>query len=313
MSEPASANFPWSSVPEPPSGTKDDGYLRWRVPGLTTFDLPYLAVRGSSPGTSITIMAGVGPNYYPITHGLLRLIGALEPTRLAGSLMILPQVMIPGIRERVPGQAHGEGLEVAAQQLAREILAPAGGLIDLQSPALNEITADHSVMFVSNIEDIDQRSVAMAEATGFRYALAKPMPARPSGVVAWMTSIGKPSIGMSASDHVDDRERATEAVFNGLINVLREVGLFGGRQTESPVQKVEPVGDARAPIEGLWTPAVRVGQRIRVNDRLGSFQDAFGNELGDLIANEAGMVLSYSTAVTVSPEQRLVKLVQPRK
>jgi predicted deacylase len=103
---------------------------------------------------------------------------------------------------------------------------------------------------------------------------------------------------------------ALEAVFQGAINMLRTLAMLEGQIMAAETHQVEPPGYAPAPLAGLWSPAVRLGQRVRVNDRLGSFRDLRDEELGDLLSNVSGIVLGYSAAVHVDAGDPLVELAR---
>ena len=56
---------------------------------------------------------------------------------------------------------------------------------------------------------------------------------------------------------------------------------------------------------------MHIGQQLRVSDEIGSLSDAFGQDLGRLTANRAGIVLSYWNRLSVERGDSLVMLVKP--
>jgi hypothetical protein len=284
MTSPASASFPWPQVPEPPAGEFRSGHLAGTGTG-------YLAARGSRPGPALLVLAETSSGH-PAVHGLLRLADVLDAHRLAGSLLLaLGASDLPN------------GLD--------ELLGAAGALIVAASLPPDWHCLSRAAHMTTGSNEVDEIAARLATVSGasFRYAM-NPHEGRRDPVSS-MASRGRVALRWQLPDPVDQREAASEAVFQGAINMLRVLGMLEGQILAPDSRQVDSPGLALAPLAGLWSPAVRLGQRVRVNDRLGSFRDLRGDELGDLLSNVAGIVLGFSAAVWVDERDSLVELARP--
>lgn len=271
--------------------------MQWPEPALAGASLPYIAVRGGESGPAMAVIATGNPSY-AATHGILRFAGVLDAHRLRGSLMLLPGDVQTGLE---PGAFWA--------RLWSDVVEPAGALISLEGPRHERVTAGHAGWYRTG-GAVDEQAAGMAEVLGARYALARGLPGQPSTLAGQAASGGKPALQAVLADDLERREEQVEETFVGIVNALRVLGMLDGRVTEVGTERVELIGIAQAPVGGLWTPAVIPGQRVRVNDALGVMQEPTGAELGRLVATHAGIVLSYTRAVTVCEGDELVCLVQ---
>lgn len=285
MTSPAFASFPWPQVPEPPSGEFRSGRLPAAAGGGS-----YIAARGSRPGPALLVLAGAASGY-PAVQGMFRLAGVLDAHRLAGSLLI-----------RLAGSGP---------------VAIAGDLLDAADALL--IAGDappdwrqHATLGYAPTgqPELDRRFAGIAALSGAPYHFALRLRTG-DDPLAVMARRGRFAARWRVPDRPDDREAAVEQVFQGAINMLRGLGMLEGQVMPVESRQLQPPDVALAPVDGYWAPAARPGQRIRINDRLGSFRDAQGEELGDLLSNVSGILLGISTAVWVVSGAPLAELARP--
>jgi hypothetical protein len=289
MTSPASAQFPWSQTPEPPSGEFRTGRLPAGPGGRSSGD--YLAARGARPGPALLLLADPDTGYAAI-HGLFRLAEVLDAQRLAGSLLI---------------RLAGSGSDASPTDL----LEVADGLVVFQRlrPYWRELSVASYV--TADSADVDGRADQMAAASGTPYRYRLGQSDSTAGPAGWMAARGRPAIRLRVPSEVDDRSAAVERVFQGLIDVLRAFGMLEGQLSPTGSNLVQPPAYADSPTSGYWSAAARPGQRIRIDDALGSFRDGQGNELGNLLTNVSGLLLGISDEVWVEPGQPLAELVRP--
>ncbi len=247
MTSPASASFPWSQTPEPPSGEFRTGRLPAGPSGRSNGD--YLAARGARPGPALLLLADPEAGYAAI-HGLFRLADVLDAHRLAGSLLI-----------RLAGSGNDASptdlLEVADGLVVFQRLRPAWR----EMPIASYVAADSA--------DVDGRSDQMAAAFGTPYRYRVEQSDSAAGPAGWMAARGRPAIRLRVPCDVDDRSAAVERVFQGLIDVLRVFGMLEGQLTPTESHLLQSPAYAEAPTAGYWSPAARPGQRIRIDDASG--------------------------------------------
>lgn len=286
MTSPASASFPWPQVPEPPSGEFRSGRLPAQSGGGG-----YIAARGSRPGPALLVLAGAASGF-PALHGMFRLAGVLDAHRLAGSLLI--RLAASG-----PVDVAGDLLGVADA-----LLIAGDAPVDWQQLA----TIGYAASGQPQQDSRAARTVALA---GAPYYFALRLPAAGDDPLAFMAGRGKFAARWMVPDRPGEREAAVEEVFQGTINMLRGLGMLEGQVAPVESRTLEPPAAAVAPVDGYWAPSARPGQRIRINDRLGSFRDAQGEELGDLLSNVSGILLGISTAVWVASGAPVAELARP--
>jgi predicted deacylase len=118
-------------------------------------------------------------------------------------------------------------------------------------------------------------------------------------MAAWAAQLERAAVLVQVSD-ASQADRTAEKVFGGLVNGLRAAGALEGPASGSMSAALTLVGLVIAPVAGLWEPALRVGQQLRLNDHLGTLLDDFGNELGRMQATVSGIVVSYIVAGKVN-------------
>lgn len=321
MGQPASAVFPWSVAPEPGAGEKRSGELRWRDDALRGWEWPYIAVRGNEPGRAVAIVAGLHGGEYPGILGALRLARMLQPERVRGSLLILPVVNQPSFWARsafltppdgknqnrvFPGNALGTTTEVLAWRLMEEVVGPADVVIDLHSGDVFESLASHAMRYELGDAAIDDLTKRMCAAFGLPFAITYPRPSRPGGLVGNAALAGKPAMLVEVGGNGVASDEDVLAVFQGLINALRVVGLLGGLLPESAVRWLGAGWQLRAPADALWRPAVRPGQPVAAGDVVGTLYDQLGEELARPVAEVAGVALYHMSALAVREGDPLV-------
>ncbi|CAN5688967.1 hypothetical protein BH23CHL2_BH23CHL2_30820 [soil metagenome] len=285
MTSPASAQFPWSDVPEPPSGEFRSGRLPAQAGGGN-----YIAARGSRPGPAL--LALVGPwSGYPAVHGVFRLADVLDAHRLAGSLLI-----------RLAGDDAGE--------VGADLLVPAGGLLQMAAlmPGWSQLATAGTVRTGQTELDDQASRIAKLGGAPFHFALETDESQAP---VSAMARRGRLAVRWTVPDDPDERAGAVEQVFQGAINMLRGFGMLEGQIVPPESRELHPPARAIAPVAGYWLPVARPGQRIRINDSLGSFRDGQGSELGELLTNVSGILLGISNAVWVEAGEPVAELARP--
>jgi predicted deacylase len=237
-------------------------------------------------------MLADAPAGYPAVHGLLRLADVLDAHRLAGSLLLA-----------LTASERPAGID--------GLLDAAGALIVAARLPPDWQCLSQAAYVTTGSDEVDELAMRLATVSGASFCYAMPAREGRRDPLSTMSGRGRVVVRWQTPDLVDERESEVEAVFQGAINMLRVLGMLEGQILALESREVEPPGRALAPLAGLWSPAVRLGQRVRVNDRLGSFRDLRGDELGDLLSNVAGIVLGYSAAVWVDEGDSLVELARP--
>lgn len=318
------AAFPWSLVPAPAPGEMRADYFTWPDPALAGRRWPYFALRGRAPGPAVAITAAIHGGEYPGPLGALRLAREIDPAALRGALLILPLVNQSSFWARTafatpedgknlnrvfPGRALGSFAEVLAYRVMNEVYRPADAVIDLHSGDIFEALADHVLSYESDDPDVTATNLRLMAAFGLPYAQMFPLPPRPGGTAGNVTRIGKPAILVEVGGNGLASEADVAAVYGGLGNTLRALGVLPGEPETKPQRTVRDVAQVVAPATGLWRAAVALEQQVAEGELLGTLTDPLGEEIARVTAPTSGMVLYYMTTLAVHEGEPLVNLV----
>ncbi|NWN83136.1 MAG: succinylglutamate desuccinylase/aspartoacylase family protein, partial [Halomonas sp.] len=108
---------------------------------------------------------------------------------------------------------------------------------------------------------------------------------------------GIPVLTYEAGEALRFDEWAITSGVRGVLRVMRRLGMLAGehRRREPPAAEVANGSSwARAPIDGILRPGVRLGVRVAKGDVLGRVADPFGNAEGEVRAMADGIVIGMS-------------------
>ena len=132
--------------------------------------LPFIIVRGCSPGPNLLVSAGVLGDEYEGVRAIFETCAALDPTSLSGQLIALPIVNYPAHRA-FPGCPGGSPTERLAWAFAQSFLALADFYLDLHSAGVR-----FAMPSLVGFEAADPRGRAAAEAFGTPVIWGHPVP-----------------------------------------------------------------------------------------------------------------------------------------
>jgi len=285
-----------------PRGEKH--FLELRLP--TPHDevlLPAVLVRGSRPGKTLVVTAGVHGDEYEGVRALLAVTGELEPKEMTGDLVAVPAAnpaavwavsrCTPGdggnLARAFPGRPDGTVTEALAYTLGEYVIARGDFYLDLHSGGINL-----SMPTMVGYDQGDARAAAAARAFGVRvlWGHASILPGRTISLAARR---GIPWLYTEARGggriHPDD----LTAFSGGILNLLRHLKIIPGN-----VAPVEPelhlAGDGNidaaiaASQPGFLTPAVALMDRVAAAQVLGRLVDLHGQTLELYGAPAAGVI-----------------------
>ncbi|EPC02611.1 deacylase [Litchfieldella anticariensis FP35 = DSM 16096] len=254
---------------------------------------PVLLVCGAIHGDEI--------NGVEIVRRLLR-SKAIRPLR--GTLIAVPIVNVFGFVQHTrylpdrrdlnrcfPGSEAGSlGSRVAA--LFREqIVDQATHIIDLHTGAIHR----------TNLPQIRAQLVTDSETNAMATAFGAPVilnaELREGSIRHYAQTRGVPVLTYEAGEALRFDEWAIAPGVRGILRVMRTLGMLSAdrrRRTPRPAEVAEGSSWARAPIDGILRPKVRLGARVASGEVLGLVADPFGNAEGEVKANADGIVIGMS-------------------
>src|SRR2546422_2985916 len=316
-------------IPLAASGERRSGYFTFAAdPGLAKYSWPSCGFGGGREGPPFLITAGIHAAEYTGIDAAIRLGRILEPSRVAGRVVIIPLLNRPGFYERsiyvnpedndnmnrvFPGRPDGTWSERFAHSLLNEVVARSEYAVDLHAGDMIEDLVPFVTYRETGDERVDARAKQMAEAYGAEW-LVRAMPtgeragllfaaAAARGVAAMIAESG--GIGQLEAD-------AVARHVNGVQNILHAVGVLDGEPARAARPRVLNRFEwLRSPYEGIFRCAVHVGDRVRKGQSLGEMVDLLGEPLGRIESPVEGIVLFLVTSPAIKKDGLLLGVGVP--
>ena len=278
--------------------------------------IPVAVVHGGKPGPVLALVAGSHGTEYASIVALTRLVSALDPRDVAGTVIIVPLVNVPSFTRIVPhlnpvdgknmnrmypGRADGTQTDRASLAITRHVIEPADHVIDYHGGDLDENLRPYAYWTRTGKAAQDAASRALVLAFGLDHIIiSSDRPTDPAAsryLENTATTRGKPSITVEAGHSGPVEPEDVAVLVNGTLSVMRQLKMLPGAPapTEHPVW-IDHLADVTSDQAGIFHPGVKPGTYAEAGMTLGYVTDFLGRKTGDLHAREAGVVL-YIRAV----------------
>ncbi|MBI2835027.1 MAG: succinylglutamate desuccinylase/aspartoacylase family protein [Acidobacteria bacterium] len=288
------------------------------VPSLSdaALNIPVAVVHGLRPGKVLALVAGSHGTEYASIIALEKLIEALDPADLSGTVIIVPLINIPAFEQMVPhvnpidgknmnrffpGKADGTQTERTSHLITRQVIEQSDHVIDLHGGDLDESLRPYAYWTVTGNENQDAISRDMALAFGLDHIIIssdRPKdPAASRYLENTATTRGKPSITVEAGHAGTTEGEDVGALLLGSFSVMRYLGIMRGQPSsvEHPVW-VHRVAAVVSEATGIFYALVKRGAFVAKDMKIGYVTDYLGKVIFEARAPEAGIVL-YIRAV----------------
>ena len=292
-------------------GARATGVIRVPAGVDAALDIPVVVFHGARPGPVLALVSGAHGTEYASIIAMERLIQRLDPSRIRGTVIILPLVNIPSFQQKVahlnpvdgknmnrfyPGDPNGTQTERASYAITREVVEPADHLIDMHGGDIDESLRPFSYWTVTGNATQDSISRAMVLAFGLDHIVVsrdRPKDAKASRYLEnTATTRGKPSFTAEAGHQGTVTAADVDTLVNGSLKLMAHLRMLDRPYVavKRPVWLTEMltvIGDSG----GIFYPQVRRSQRVRKGTRLGYTTDYFGREIEVARAPADGIVL----------------------
>lgn len=267
-------------------------------------------IHGARPGPVVAFVAGSHGTEYVSIVALQRLIGAIDPKTLAGTVIVAPllnvasmEQMVPhlnptdrkGMNANYPGNKSGTQTERALALVAEQIVKPADVVVDLHGGDLDEDLRPYSYWFRTGKPVQDDASKALAMAFNLDVIIVHDIdvsnPASTRSLSGYALSLGKTVFVAEAGRAGMVEPDAVAALLNGSLNVLAALNMAPGVVprlerlvyvgTDKRVQSTKP---------GMFYKTVERGSYVVQGQKIGHLTDYVGREMGDVLAPQSGIV-----------------------
>lgn len=280
--------------------------------------VPCHVLQGSSAGPTLLVTAGIHGAEYASIAAAQRL-AALDPTGLAGRLVVVPVVNTSAYYARsiyvnpldgknlnrvFPGRADGSASERLAHWLVTELMAKADAYLDLHGGDLIEALTPFAIHWRG-----DAASAAMGDAFGLPFRIEE---AGAGMTFAAAHDLGIPAVLAEAGGQGLWPESAVALLEDGARRVLAHLGMLkGDLPAGEPSRVVETFAWSRSEHAGCWFPAVAVGEDVRAGRVLGAVTDMLGRPLQEARSTVDGTVLFAVTSLAINAGDPLVGVGVP--
>jgi len=280
-------------------------------PGVDAgYDIAVAVVHGARPGPVLAIVAGSHGTEYASIVAVAKLIDAVDPAQLAGTLILVPLVNVASFERMVPhvnpvdnknmnrfypGTPTGSQTERASHAITKEVIEKCDHLIDLHGGDLDESLRPYSYWTVTGNQAQDARSRELVLAFGLDHIIiSADRPTDPNAsrfLENTASTRGKPSFtaeaGYAGTVETDD----VDALVNGSMNVMRALKMLAGavKPVEHPVW-IERTVTLSADAGGMFVPTVKRGSYVDKGTKVGEVTDYLGKAIAEARAPEAGII-----------------------
>ena len=284
------------------------------------YSIGVVVVHGKRPGPVLAVVSGAHGTEYTSIIALEKLIGALNPATLAGTVIIVPLVNVASFEQKVPhvnpvdrksmnrfypGNPNGTQTERASYLITREVVEQSDHLIDLHGGDLDESLRPYSYWTVTGNAKQDSISRAMVLSFGLDHIIIsadRPKDPNASRYLENTASTrGKPSLTAEAGYAGTVMPADVNALVNGCLNVMGYLKMLARpvRPVARPVW-IEKVVTVSSDSSGIFYPQVLRNQVVAAGARLGYVTDYLGRKLYDVKTPEAGLILYVNALPTIT-------------
>jgi predicted deacylase len=274
--------------------------------------IPLGIVEGEDTGPTLAVISGIHATEFVSQDGAMRFWNSLDPKEISGKVLVVLGADVkamfahqmwtnPVDGKRMgggfPGKKDGTLTEVIAYTLWEEVISKADAVLDCHGGEYSENMTGYVITYTTGDPALDERTLDLAMALGVPFVEVREITNR-AGLSTSALLSGRPAMVIELGGRGERDERSVSAVFTYLHNALKHLGIKAGqpvRWAGQPV-RLERGIILRTTKAGLWEPVVVNGQWIEKGAVFGQVRDFDGTLLEEVLAPDAGVVLTVINA-----------------
>jgi len=309
-------------------GQKATGYLEVPAGVDTGTKIPVVVMNGAKPGKVLALVSGAHGTEYVSIIAIEKLIAAIDPAQLTGTVILVPLVNIASFEQKVPhvnpidnksmnrfypGKADGTQTERASYLITKQIVDRCDYLIDYHGGDLDESLRPYAYWGPTGHAEQDRISKEMVLAFGLDHIIIwserTTDPAATRYLDNTATVRGRPSIVVEAGHAGTVETDDLNLLVNGTLSTMRALRMLPGepRVIENPVW-IEKLSDVIADSPGIWYPLVKRGTYVSAGMKLGTITDYFGKIIAEPRAPVTGVVLHVNAVPSLKKGDNIADL-----
>ena len=290
---------------------KSTGYLEVPAGVDAASNIPVVVINGAKRGPVLALVSGAHGTEYTSIIAIEKLISQLDPSQIAGTVILVPLVNIQSFEQKIPhvnpvdnksmnrfypGKSDGTQTERASFLITKQVVDRCDYLIDYHGGDLDENLRPYAYWAPTGKETQDRMSKEMVLAFGLDHIII--WRDRPTDLSATRyldntsTARGKPSIVVEAGYAGIVETNDVALLVDGTLSTMRALKMLPGdpRPIENPVW-LDKVVDVLSEGPGIWYPLVKRGTYVQAGMKIGLVTDYFGKVILEARAPISGVIL----------------------
>jgi hypothetical protein len=263
--------------------------------------LPVIVINGKQPGPRLWLSAAVHGDELNGVDIIRRLVKALKPHRLSGSVIAVPVVNIFGLlgqsrylpdrrdlNRSFPGSGRGSMASRLAFLFMKEVVSQCTHGVDLHTAAIHRVNLPH---VRADLED--PATYAFAQAFGAPIILHA---SHRDGSLRQAAAKRKiPTLLYEAGEALRFDTEAIQAGVDGIYRVMAYLGMYAPPSSlPLPVtRESRQTRWVRASRGGIWHRSIQLGEAVQQRQPLGFITDTFGDKPMPVRSPIAGVVICH--------------------
>ena len=296
-------------------GEKSTGFIDV---GDDNYRIPVAVINGVLPGKTLGLFGGTHGTEFASIEAVTRVIRSLDPSVMRGAVLGTPILNRSQFEKRTqytspvdrlnlnsvfPGDASGSLTQRVAHAAFDGIASKCDALVDCHGGDIDEDIKGFVV--AAEGKDFALNAESLKLATCFPCDLTHIFPASGGMSLSAQSLYGIPCIMSEAGTPYPVREEAVRFHVEGVMSVLRHMGILGGE----PKYRAQRVSRRRLRVlaseGGAWHPSVDLNKEVKKGDELGRVTDLFGNVVQIAKTPESGIISMMRCFYSVSKGETL--------
>ncbi len=269
---------------------------------------PVLVAHGVEPGPTLCVTAAVHGDELNGIEAVRRLMYALNPKKLTGTLIGVPIVNLQGFQRHsrymsdrrdlnrfFPGNPRGSSAARMAFSFFNDVIRNCDGLVDLHTGSFHRTNLPQLRADLQNAD-------VLALTKGFGATVILHSAGGEGTLRRASVNAGIPAVTLEAGEPLRLQNDAVEHTVKALFTLLDTMGMYNKRSLwGNPEPAYYSSAWVRADQGGILMSSVKLGRRVKRGDTLGTVTDPISNEQVVITAPYEGRVIGMALNQFVMP------------